>query len=86
MRVILCKQCASRLCSIATCRFFREDKKRIHVTKEVYAMLSQTAAELNRAQKDFGKGRLVDRWASSSVDLSCLILPCVLLFTTSGRQ
>ncbi len=39
----------------------REDKKRIHVTKEVYTMLSQTAAELNRAQEDFGKGKLVDR-------------------------
>jgi len=39
----------------------REDKKRIHVTKEVYSMLSQTAAELNRAQKDFAKGKLVDR-------------------------
>jgi hypothetical protein len=30
------------------------------VTREVFTMLNQSAAELDRAQKDFGKGKLVD--------------------------
>lgn len=38
----------------------RDDKKRFHVTREVFTMLNQSAAELDRAQKDFGKGKLVD--------------------------
>jgi hypothetical protein len=49
----------------------RDDKKRIHVTEEVFSMLSQTAAELNRAQRDFGKGKLVDGWASGCHDTLC---------------